>query len=455
MKDLTRGNIYKTFFFFALPLVFSGVLTQMYAVVDTIIAGQYLGEAGLAATGATSCYITFISSLIWGYGSGVGVYIGRLFGAKEYGRIKNNFWTQILLITAVSFAIGWLSVLFHKPIFQLLRVDEAIWEEAFRYFAVYMGGFCLVVLNSCFMHAATAMGASTVPFVLSVVSGVLNVVGNIFSVVVLHMGIFGIGLATVFASGVTYFCYIFYFIRAFRKMPVKEKTVLSLAEGKVILGFSLPTSFQQGVMYLANLLLSPMVNGIGPAATASYNVTHRIFEFNSAMFYNSSRAVGSYSAQCVGAKKYGSIKKGVGAGLLQSELFLLPILAVCLIFPQQIVGLFSKEVGESLAYSLFFVQLCLPFTVFHCVDNLFHHLYRGCKRMGLLLLSTGFASATRLLLGLVLTATMGMNGFYISWAASWALEAVLNAVIYLFGVWIPEEAKGIIEPPLRPKRKRA
>lgn len=449
MKDLTRGNIYKTFFSFALPLVFSGVLSQMYAIVDTVIAGQYLGEAGLAAIGATSSYITFISSFVWGYGTGVGIFIGHLFGAKEYGRIKNNAWTQILLIVLAALLLGGGSVALHRPIFTLLRVDAAVWDEAFRYFAIYMGGFFCVVLNNCCMHIATALGSSTVPFVLSVVSGVLNVAGNIFSVVVLHWGAFGLGLSTVFASAVTFAIYLIYFAVSFRKMPTTEKTRLTFGETKWIFTFSLPTSFQQATMYAASLLLSPMVNAIGPAATASYSVTHRIFEFNSAMFYNSSRTVGSYTAQCMGAEKYEKIKKGIGVGLLQALAFLLPVMALCLIFPDTLVGIFSKAGdGESLGYSLFFVKVCLPFAVFHCVDNLFHHLYRGVKKMGLLLLSTGFASLVRIAVGFILTPFFGMEGFYVAWAASWVLEALLNLLVYLFGLWIPKEGRNVIRAPL-------
>ena len=70
MKDLTQGNIFKTFFLFGLPLVLSGLLSQTYNVVDTAIAGRFLGEQGLAAIGATSPLITFLSSVFWGFGAG-------------------------------------------------------------------------------------------------------------------------------------------------------------------------------------------------------------------------------------------------------------------------------------------------------------------------------------------------------------------------------------------------
>ncbi|MBP3436984.1 MAG: hypothetical protein J6K61_03635 [Clostridia bacterium] len=310
MRDLTKGNIYKTFLVFALPLVFSGVLSQMYGIVDSVIAGQYLGEVGLAATGVSAPFITFISSFIWGYSSGVSISAGRLFGAKDYGRLKNMVLTQCCIIVAASLLLGGLSILLHKPIFRLIQVDAAIWEESFRYFAVYMAGFFLIVMNVVFIHLSSALGASMVPFVLSLVSGLLNVAGNILSVAVLDMGVLGISLATVVSAAVTFLAYVVYFIREFRKLPTEEKARISFADCKWVLSFSLPTSLQQATMYFATMALSPMVNALGPSATASYTVTNRIFEFNSTVFYNSSRALGSYVPQCIGAKKYTSIKKG-------------------------------------------------------------------------------------------------------------------------------------------------
>jgi hypothetical protein len=93
MKDLTKGNIYKTFFLFGLPLVLSGVLTQAYTIVNSVIAGRFLGETGLASTGATAPLDTFIDSIFWGLGAGFSVYIAKLFTANENGKLKASFRT--------------------------------------------------------------------------------------------------------------------------------------------------------------------------------------------------------------------------------------------------------------------------------------------------------------------------------------------------------------------------
>ncbi len=73
MKDLTQGNIYKTFVVFALPMVLAALLSQAYNLVDTVIAGRWLGSGGLAALGATSPLIQFVSSLFWGYNQGFAI----------------------------------------------------------------------------------------------------------------------------------------------------------------------------------------------------------------------------------------------------------------------------------------------------------------------------------------------------------------------------------------------
>ena len=106
MKDLTKGNIYKTFFFFGLPLVLAGVLTQSYDLIDSSIAGKFLGERGLATISSISPLSIFISSMFWGFCVGFSVYIARLFSAQEYAKLKSAFYTCLLMIFILGVVIG-------------------------------------------------------------------------------------------------------------------------------------------------------------------------------------------------------------------------------------------------------------------------------------------------------------------------------------------------------------
>ena len=180
MKDLTENNIYKTFIIFAILMVFSGLLSQMYNAIDTIIAGKLLGSDGLAAIGATSALVQFISSAFWGYGTGFSIYIARLFGAREYSRIKASIFSNLLAMLAASAVITVSVLCFHEKIFDILNVDFSIRKEAFKYFAVYMSGLFIITSNMTCGYIMNAFGIGSFPFYISIISAILNIFGNIF-----------------------------------------------------------------------------------------------------------------------------------------------------------------------------------------------------------------------------------------------------------------------------------
>ena len=97
MKDLTQGNLSKTFINFAIPAILAGLLSQASSLIDSIIIGQYLYTEGLAAIGATSGFISMIESLFWGFGTGCGIYVAMLFGAKGYLELRNKIISTVIV----------------------------------------------------------------------------------------------------------------------------------------------------------------------------------------------------------------------------------------------------------------------------------------------------------------------------------------------------------------------
>ena len=156
MKNLTQGNIYKTFFRFGIPLVLAGLLSQAYSIIDTAIAGKFLGEHGLAAIGATAPLVTVLSAVFWGFGGGFCIYIAKLFGAGEYKKIKSAVHSTYLLFSIVCLSVCALMVIFHKPIFDFLKVEQELRKDAFRYFAVYVLGLLIITLTNNGLYLMTS-----------------------------------------------------------------------------------------------------------------------------------------------------------------------------------------------------------------------------------------------------------------------------------------------------------
>ncbi|MBQ4515722.1 MAG: hypothetical protein II978_02920 [Clostridia bacterium] len=438
MKDLTKGNIYKTFILFAIPLILSGLLSQAYNIIDSMIAGKFLGEHGLAATGADAVFVTFISSMFWGFGVGCSIHAAVIFGSKNYERLKSNIYSNFFIYTLSAFLIGLLAVIFKDEIFDFLNIDPSIRKDAGIYHCIIFLGQFLILLNHFFISILNAFGDTKFAFKMSLISTVLNIAGNILSVAVLKIGVAGIALSSVLAALVVDIFYIIKLKKCFRELGCdKYKIRISLDSIKSTLSYSLPTMFQQMVMYTATLIISPLVNGLGSGATAAYSIIVRIYNVNANVYQNSAKALTSYTAQSIGAKKFHLIKKGVRVGFLQGIIFLTFFLSLSLIFARTYCEAFFPKgyTGDALTYSLDFIKYFLPFIFLNMVNNLFHAFYRGIKSMNLLLLFTAIGAVSQVIASVILAKPFGMYGIYAGWVISWAVEMVLTVITYLSGTW--------------------
>ncbi|MBQ8869678.1 MAG: oligosaccharide flippase family protein [Oscillospiraceae bacterium] len=433
MKNLTEGNIYKNFLLFAIPMMLSSVFSQAYTTINTIIAGNYLGEAGLAAIGATASFITFISSLIWSFNMGVGIYIAKLFGAGEYERLKVAAYNAVFLLFVVCAIIGAIVIPFRYPIYSFLKVDPVVLKDADRYFVITILGKFFLLLNNFFVCVFSSMGSSSFPFAMSVISAFLNVGGNILSVTVFDLGVAGIALSSIASALVINTFNLIKFLSCEKALKVgKVKIKLNSEDIKEELRYAVPICTQQGVMSFASFMMSPIINGIGAAATASYVVVLKIHDLNFIMYQSSSKTLTNYSAQAVGAGKFDLIPKGVRAGLLQGLLFSLPVIVCCSVFAEPICTLFFADgySGEAFNYAVLFVRFYLPFTLLNFPNNLLHSFFRGIAAMKPLVILTAVGAVSRVIASFICVKYFGMEGIYIGWVISWVCEMILSAFVY-------------------------
>ena len=444
MRDLTEGNIYKTFFLFAIPLVLSGVLSQGYSIINTVIAGKLLDDTGLAAIGATSALDTFINSVFWGYAAGLGIYTANLFGAGKYYRIRAVVFNNILFSALALITVCAALLLLRKPIYDMLCVDNAIREQTDIYFIICTAGKVLVVLQTYFLHITNSMGDSLFPLILSVISALINIGGNLLMVAVFEIGVAGLAISTVTAAAVVDICYMIKLHLCYKKLGAAKHAVhIDMRCIKKTLTYSLPTMLQQSVMYFSSFILSPLINGLGYAATASYTVILRIYQTISSIYQNASKTVSTYIAQCVGAGKHDTVKKGLLVGLMQSLIYVLPLVLACVIFPKQIsLIFFSGEYSQvTLDHTVTFLRFYMPFILVNLVANLFHNFFRGLAYMKPLVIATAIGSVTQIAVSFILAPTLGIHGIFTGWVAAWLADGVFGMLLYLLSNWEKNSVK--------------
>ncbi len=441
MKNLTQGNIYKRFILFGLPLMLGGLISQIYSTVDTAMVGKLLGDKELASLSATSPLIKVVTAIFWGFSGGVGPYIAKLYGKQDIKGIKDTIKFVLTMNVIVSVAISVVLLVFKTQIFTFLKVDTEIWDLASDYYVVYVSGYFTFTLTSVLYHTSTATNKSVMPFIANLISCVLNIGGNYLSIAVFNLGVKGVALSSVISSlAVTIYYLIFIKIHLSKQYSQYEDSRLNVKE---ILGYGIPCIFQQWLIYVPGFVISPFINNLGYEATASLSVINIIFTICEGLYVNSSRAVSIHSAQCLGQKNYLRIKKGVVAGLVQESVFILPVIAICMIFPNFICNVFlDNEASQIIRDNIFrFVYVCLPFILLNASCSTLHSFYRGVKSMNILLLVTGVAGVVRTIVTLVLVANMQMDAIYLGWTLSWAIEALVSWVLYFSNIWQPKEMK--------------
>ena len=197
MKDLTKGKPSTLILAFALPIFFANLLQLTYSLVDTRIVGTFLGEDALAAVGATSTLSNLIIGFLQGLSGGFAIITAQKFGAKDYKDVKKSFAMSLLIGTGIALFFTIFGLLFLQPILKMLNVPVNLLETAKSYIFIIIAGLVVTYLYDACAAALRSLGDSVTPLVILAISVILNIIGDLFFVVILKSGVKGAAIATV------------------------------------------------------------------------------------------------------------------------------------------------------------------------------------------------------------------------------------------------------------------
>ena len=245
MKDLTKGNIYKNFILFAIPLVLSGLLTQAFNVINGMLSGRFLGEHGLAATGSTSAFFQLFGSFFWGWGMGFSIYIAKLFGERNYRKLRNSIYVSVTAMCVLSIAVAIIAVVFRNPLFVLLKVDTDVYGMAMIYFIILVLGYFSVLLNSWAVSILSSLGITGHPFIVNI-STTIVMTALKFAVLSAGGGIVSLAVISLIAATLRNVLFGYKLHQCFKEMGVSDqKADFDLGLIKETASYSFPVVFQQ------------------------------------------------------------------------------------------------------------------------------------------------------------------------------------------------------------------
>lgn len=200
--EMTEGRTLPQIFYFALPLLMGNLLQQTYSMVDAAIVGKFLGINPLAAVGASTSVVFLILGFCNGCCGGFGIPVAQKFGARDYVTMRRYVAVSLKLTAVMSLSLAVITALLCGWILRLIRTPENIFDDAYYYLLVTFIGIPCTFYYNLLSSVIRALGDSKTPFWFLLFSTVLNILLDLFCILVLGWGVAGAAIATLIAQGV-------------------------------------------------------------------------------------------------------------------------------------------------------------------------------------------------------------------------------------------------------------
>ena len=311
-KDMMIGNPMKIILLFSIPVLLGNLFQQFYNMVDTVIVGQYLGEDALAAVGSTGCIMFLVLGFANGIAQGFGVMVSHAFGAKDFKRLKHYVALSLMLTAIVSAVLSVITVIGSRQLLLWLNTPENIVGLADSYIRVIFGGILCTMAYNVASGILRGIGDSKTPLYFLIFSSALNIVLDIFLIVVVKMGTAGAAYATVISQGVAA---VLCFIVMFRKYDIlrtsREDYYWDNQGILRMLSIGIPMALNYSITAIGTMILQSAINVFGSSTVAAFTAASKVSSIATQTFPTLGTAMATYCGQNLGAGKYKRIYQGM------------------------------------------------------------------------------------------------------------------------------------------------
>ncbi len=315
--DMTEGPVLTKILMFSIPLMFSSVLQILFNAADIVVVGKFVGDTALAAVGSNSALINLVTNLFIGLSIGANVIVARYFGGKQDENTNIAVHTSIALGFISGIILTLIGIIGAPFFLRIMLTPEDVLPQAVLYLRILFAGITSMMLYNFGSAVLRAVGDTKRPLYFLLLAGIINVILNLFFVIVLKMSVAGVALATILSQVLSCVLVLWCLTKEdsaiklnFRKIRINKIKFIQ------ILKIGLPAGFQGVVFALSNTVIQSSVNSFGSVVMAGSAAAQNIegivyFAMNS--FYQASI---TFTSQCYGAKKFARINRVLAMSLL-------------------------------------------------------------------------------------------------------------------------------------------
>lgn len=315
--DMLNGSLWSNIFLFTLPVMLSGVLQLLFNAIDMIVVGKFSGSLSMAAVSSTGSLINLVTNLFIGMSVGSSVCIARRIGSRDYDKVRDAVHSSILIAMISGVLLMFVGIAFSRRFLEMMGSPEDVISLSALYLRIYFTGMPATMVYNFASGVLKAKGDTRRPLFALLIAGVLNASLNLFFVIVFHMDVAGVGLASSISSYVSAFFVLYALVKdeGIVQLDLRHLYIEKSAM-KEILQVGIPAGLQSTIFSISNVAIQSSVNSFGPIVMAANGAAGSIADFVYTIMNSFYQSCLTFTSQNVGAGKYDRVFK---------------ILSVCLI----------------------------------------------------------------------------------------------------------------------------
>lgn len=315
--SMVQGSPLKLMIRFALPLLIGNLLQQTYNIIDAAIVGQVLGAKALASVGASSSVQFLVLGFCMGCCTGFGVPVAKYFGARKQDEMRNYIFNGAVLTAVIALIVTTICAVLCSVILHILSVPEDVFADAYRYLLVIFLGIPFTLLYNYLSSILRSVGDSRTPFLFLAFSAGLNIILDLFCIIVLKWGCMGAAIATITAQAISgLLCLRFIIKRAEVLWLKKQDRIIQKGAVKELLQMGLPTGLQFSITAIGSMVMQSANNSLGSVYVSGFTAGMRIKQFTMCPFDAFGTAASVFCSQNLGAGQPDRIRQGFRESIL-------------------------------------------------------------------------------------------------------------------------------------------
>lgn len=357
--DMVNGSLGDKIIKYALPLATTGILQQLFNAADVAVIGRYSGQEAMAAVGGNAPVIGLLVNLFVGISLGSNVIIAKAIGQKDKNRVSKTVHTSILIALIGGLIVTLLGEFLTADIVRILAVPDSVFDMAVKYLKIYLLGMPVILLYNFESAIFRSCGNTKAPLAALCISGIINVLLNLFFVIVIGMDVDGVAMATVISNFISSAILFVALIKTDMIIKINPKKLA--IDGRVlsvVLKIGIPAGIQGMIFSFANIVIQSAVNSLGTTVMAASSAAYNLEIFAYYVMNSFGQACTTFVGQNFGAGKNERCIKSLKLCLIQCIASTAVVCGIILIFGKPLLSIFNKD---SNVIDIGYIRLCYIF----------------------------------------------------------------------------------------------